>query len=86
MQKKIDSKKEDSEIIEESSFLSACQGLSTDHTPIWLMRQAGRYMKEYRDLRKKVSFVDLCKNSELTCEVTVTAAKKNWSGCCNNFL
>jgi uroporphyrinogen decarboxylase len=40
------------------------------------MRQAGRYMKEYREIRSKVGFLELCKNSDLACEVTVTAQEK----------
>ena len=49
---------------------------AVDATPVWLMRQAGRYMKEYRDLRARVPFLELCKNPELVSEVTVTAAEK----------
>ena len=45
-------------------------------TPIWLMRQAGRYMPEYRSLRAKVSFLELCKDPALATEVTVTAAER----------
>ena len=52
-------------------FLRACRRQATDHTPIWLMRQAGRYLKEYRALRKKYSFLDLCKNPELAAKVTL---------------
>src|SRR6185295_2882232 len=44
--------------------------------PIWLMRQAGRYMKEYRDVRARMSFLELCKTPELAAEVTVTAAER----------
>ena len=73
MQEKLNMGKEN---LENSSFLDACKGKQTNFTPIWLMRQAGRYMKEYRDLRAKVSFIDLCKNPDLACEVTVTAAKE----------
>jgi len=47
-----------------------------DATPVWLMRQAGRYMKDYRDLRARVPFLELCKNPSLVSEVTVTAAEK----------
>lgn len=56
-------------------FLDACRGGTPSHIPVWLMRQAGRYMKEYRDLRAKVSFMDLCHTPELACEVTVHAAE-----------
>lgn len=44
-------------------------------TPIWLMRQAGRYMAEYREIRAKVPFLELCKTPSLATEVTVTAAE-----------
>ncbi len=54
-----------------SNFLRACRREPVDHTPIWIMRQAGRYMKEYRDLREKVSFLEMCKNPELAAEVTL---------------
>lgn len=57
-------------------FLRACRRESTDVTPIWLMRQAGRYMAEYREVRARVSFLDLCKRPELATEVTVTAAER----------
>jgi uroporphyrinogen decarboxylase len=57
-------------------FLKACRREPTDVTPIWLMRQAGRYMAEYRAIRSKVSFLELCKRSELATEVTVTAADR----------
>ncbi len=60
----------------DSRFLKACRREPTDATPIWLMRQAGRYMKEYRDLRAKVTFLELCKTPELVSEVTVTAARR----------
>lgn len=59
----------------ETIFLQACAGKATSHTPIWLMRQAGRYMKEYRDLRAKVSFLELCRSPELVCEVTTHACR-----------
>jgi uroporphyrinogen decarboxylase len=59
-----------------SPFLRACHREPTEVTPIWLMRQAGRYMPEYRSLRAKVSFLELCKNPALATEVTVTAAER----------
>ena len=46
------------------------------YTPIWLMRQAGRYMQEYRDVRARVDFLELCKTPALAAEVTVTAAER----------
>ena len=59
-----------------SPFLRACRREPTEVTPIWLMRQAGRYMPEYRAVRSKVSFLELCKNPALATEVTVTAAER----------
>jgi len=53
------------------SFLLACQRKPAGYTPIWLMRQAGRYMKEYRALRRKFSFLEMCKNPELAARVTL---------------
>ncbi len=52
-------------------FLKACRGEPVDRTPVWFMRQAGRYMKAYRDLKEKYTFLELCKNPELATEVTL---------------
>lgn len=57
----------------DSAFMKACRKEKGDFTPIWIMRQAGRYMKEFREIRSKTSFLELCKNSSLSCEVTVHA-------------
>jgi uroporphyrinogen decarboxylase len=57
-------------------FLMACRRERTPYTPIWLMRQAGRYMKEYRTLRKKYSFLEMCKNPELAAKVTLQPIEK----------
>lgn len=54
-------------------FIRACRNLPTERVPVWLMRQAGRYMSEYRDLRARHSFLDLCKQPDLATEVTVHA-------------
>jgi len=62
--------------LRESPFLKACRNEPTDVTPIWLMRQAGRYMPEYRAVRSRVSFLELCKDAALATEVTVTAAER----------
>jgi uroporphyrinogen decarboxylase len=58
-------------IRETSRFLRACRREKVDTTPIWLMRQAGRYMAEYRQLREKYSILELIKTPELACEVTL---------------
>lgn len=52
-------------------FLRALAGEKTSRPPVWLMRQAGRYMPEYMAVRSKVSFLELCKTPELACEVTL---------------
>ena len=52
-------------------FLQACRRQPTDVTPVWFMRQAGRYMPEYRALRERYSLLELCKNPELSLEVTM---------------
>ncbi len=62
--------------LESSPFLQACRRQPADVTPIWLMRQAGRYMPEYRAVRDKVTFLELCKNPTLCTEVMVTAVER----------
>src|SRR5262244_3001066 len=59
-----------------SRFVKACRCEAVDVTPVWLMRQAGRYMAEYRAVRKKHSILEICKTPELAAEVTITAAEK----------
>lgn len=52
-------------------FLKACRLQPVDTTPVWFMRQAGRYMKEFRDIRKKHSLLEVAKNPDLAAEVTL---------------
>jgi uroporphyrinogen decarboxylase len=56
--------------------MRACRREPVPYTPIWLMRQAGRYMREYREVREKTTFLELCKNPALAAEVTVTAVER----------
>jgi uroporphyrinogen decarboxylase len=60
----------------QSVFMKACRREPVDYTPIWLMRQAGRFLREYRELRAKVTFLELCKNPELVSEVTLMATDR----------
>ena len=59
----------------ESNFVRACRCLSVGNTPVWFMRQAGRYMAEYRAVRKQHSLIEICKRPALAAEVTITAAE-----------
>jgi len=59
----------------DSLFVKACKGLPTPVTPAWFMRQAGRYMAEYRAIRKHHSIIDICKTPSLAAQVTIEAAE-----------
>ena len=61
---------------EDHVFLRACRREPTEFTPVWLMRQAGRYMEEYREIRRKVNFLDMCKSPDLAAEVTLLPVRK----------
>jgi uroporphyrinogen decarboxylase len=65
-----------SDALRDSPFMRACRREPVPYTPIWLMRQAGRYMREYAEVRARTSFLELCKTPELAAEVTVTAAER----------
>ena len=58
-----------------SLFVRACKAQPTETVPVWFMRQAGRYMPEYRAVRKSHSLIEICKKPELAAEVTITAAE-----------
>jgi uroporphyrinogen decarboxylase len=59
-----------------SRFVRACLRRVVDRPPVWFLRQAGRYMAEYREVRKHHTLVEICKRPELAAEVTITAAEK----------
>jgi uroporphyrinogen decarboxylase len=52
-------------------FINACYGRPVDRPPVWIMRQAGRYMASYRAIRKEHSFLEVCRTPELACDVTM---------------
>ncbi|MDQ3742800.1 MAG: uroporphyrinogen decarboxylase [Acidobacteriota bacterium] len=64
------------EELRQSAFMRACRREQVPYTPVWLMRQAGRYMKEYREVRARHSFLEMCKKPEVAAEVTVYAAHR----------
>jgi uroporphyrinogen decarboxylase len=63
-------------ILDGGRFIRACLRRPVDRTPVWFLRQAGRYMQEYRDVRKHHTLVEICKKPEIAAEVTITAAEK----------
>jgi uroporphyrinogen decarboxylase len=62
--------------VQASPFLAACRREAVPYTPVWLMRQAGRYMAEYRAVRSRYDFLTLCKTPDAAAEVTVTAVER----------
>lgn len=61
---------------ESDLFLRACRRQSVERTPVWFMRQAGRYLPEYRALRARHSLLELCRTPDLAAEITLFAVKK----------
>lgn len=59
----------------QSRFMKAARREPVDTTPVWIMRQAGRYLPEYMAVRSKVTFIELCKRPDLAAEVTLTAQR-----------
>lgn len=64
------------EIAGSSRFVRACLRHPVDRTPVWLLRQAGRYMPEYMAVRKHHSLLEICRNPDIAAEVTITAAER----------
>ena len=59
----------------DSLFVRAARAQPTERTPVWFMRQAGRYMPEYRAIRKQYSLIEICKKPEVAAQVTIDAAE-----------
>ena len=59
-----------------SRFVRACLRQSVDRTPVWFLRQAGRYMPEYMAVRKHHTLLEICRTPEIAAEVTITAAER----------
>jgi len=64
------------EALHNSTFLKACRGEETDFTPIWLNRQAGRYMPEYHQVKGETKSLDFFKTPELAAKATCDAGKR----------
>lgn len=65
-----------SPVLPSQRFVRACLRKPVDRTPVWFLRQAGRYMREYMEVRRHHSLLEICKRPELAAEVTITAAEK----------
>ena len=63
--------------LKNDTYLRALLKQPVDYTPVWMMRQAGRYLPEYREVRKNAGdFMSVCKNAELACEVTIQPLRR----------
>jgi uroporphyrinogen decarboxylase len=62
--------------LDDHPMMRACRMMRTPYTPIWLMRQAGRYMPEYRRVRERLAFLEMCRRPQVAAEVTVSAVER----------
>ncbi len=69
----VDRQRTAADRLHDSAFMRACRREPADYTPIWLMRQAGRYQRAYREIREKLSFLEMCKRPDVAAEVTLLA-------------
>ncbi len=73
--------------VKNDTFLRALLREPTEYTPLWMMRQAGRYLPEYCETRKRAgSFLQLCKSPALACEVTLQPASRPHPGGTNGSI
>lgn len=67
-------------------LLRALKGEEVERVPVWMMRQAGRYLPEYRELRSKYGFFERCRIPELACEITLQPIRRLGGRCCYPFF
>ncbi|VDQ13261.1 unnamed protein product [Trichobilharzia regenti] len=62
--------------LKNDNIIKAARGEAVSRTPVWIMRQAGRYLPEFRAVREKHDFFEICRTPELACEVTLQPIKR----------
>jgi uroporphyrinogen decarboxylase len=66
-----------SAIVYQSAFIRACSGQPVPHTPVWFMRQAGRSLPEYRQVRANIPMLESCRRPDLVCEITLQPVRRH---------
>src|SRR5688500_11723432 len=64
-------------MVEMNAFLRACRGEPAAHTPVWFMRQAGRSLPEYREIRAGIGMLESCRRPDLVCEITLQPVRRH---------